>query len=99
MKSIQKVLLPSLFKNNQRLWVPSSRLYTSLNNNNNNNTSTNHSTATSLGNNEVHHDEFHALYNNENQSVLDHLDHPSYHEKQSGNPDAFAPNFNSVFDE
>ncbi|KAI8341724.1 hypothetical protein BC941DRAFT_414332 [Chlamydoabsidia padenii] len=41
------------------------------------------------------HAHFHALYNNENQSVLADLDHP--HNEVSTS--TFAPTFNSVFDE
>ncbi|CAO3621440.1 unnamed protein product [Cunninghamella echinulata] len=95
MKSFQKILRPTTsLITRQKVWVSSSRLYTTTTMNNT--TSTNQ---VSMESKEAPHDELHALYNNENQSVLDHLDHPSYHEKQSGNPDAFAPNFNSVFDE
>jgi hypothetical protein len=43
-----------------------------------------------------HHDHFHALYNNENQSVLADLDHPLNDQVSAS---TFAPTFNSVFDE
>jgi hypothetical protein len=46
------------------------------------------------------HNTLHALYNNENQSVLDH--HLSPNEKQrslSDEHDTFTPTFNAVFDE
>lgn len=43
-----------------------------------------------------HHDHFHALYNNENQSVLADLDHPLNDQVSAS---TFSPTFNSVFDE
>jgi hypothetical protein len=43
-----------------------------------------------------HHDHFHALYNNETQSVLADLDHPLNNEVSAS---TFAYTFNFVFDE
>ncbi|KAI8075014.1 hypothetical protein BC940DRAFT_287221 [Gongronella butleri] len=50
------------------------------------------------------HDHFHALYNNENASVLEHLDSPAHnhqhaHTETPTDKDAFSPTVNSLFDE
>ncbi|CAO3598384.1 unnamed protein product [Absidia cylindrospora] len=95
-----------LFKSQRSLLVGSSRMWTRytasrmMYSTATTNTTPNSDAATvpaaSANDTVDHHDHFHALYNNENQSVLDDLDHPH---NEATVISTFAPNFNSVFDE